>query len=164
MGDEQIAAAVTEVVQDAADEAAEQVRQEHAVEDAAERVEDAAERVEAAAAATHTTPEYLTRDDLHAILSEHASGIHARLDALENPAPAPEEIAQETATATVEEIAERVEEQAEQAEQEIEDGGGETLDAIPEGAGDVTEAVADVVDADVPPKKSHFMHRPIFGG
>lgn len=164
MGDEQIAAAVAEVVEDAADEAAQAVRDEHAVETAAERVEDAAERVEAAAASAHAANESpaLTRDDLHSILAEHVGPLHDRISALENPAPAVEDVAQETATATVEEIAERVEDAAEQAEQEIEGG---ALDDIPEGVIEApADVVAEVVDADVPPKKSHFMHRPIFGG
>lgn len=156
---------VQQIVNDAADEAVESVREEHAVETAAERVEDAAERVEAAAASVHAEPSYLTRDDLHAVLSEHLSPVHARIDALENPAPPVEDVAQETAEATVAEIAERVEEQAEQAEDELEGGAlGETPDVPDVETPDVSEAVAEVVDADVPPKKSHFMHRPLFGG
>ena len=74
MGDQAIAAAVTETVQEAADQAAQEVRDAAAVEDAADRVEAAADHVEAAAAAHHDAlVEHhvgLTHDDVRSIIRE----------------------------------------------------------------------------------------------
>lgn len=161
---DQIQNAVSEVVNDAVDEAVETVREEHAVETAAERVEDAAERVEAAAAhtdAAHDAPP-LTAGDIHSIIAEHVGPLHDRLSALETPAPDAQELAETTAEETVAEIAAEVEERAQDAEGEIEGGdlpdGGEIV-----GEPVAPETVAEVVDADIPPRKTHFMHRSIFG-
>jgi ATP-dependent protease HslVU (ClpYQ) ATPase subunit len=161
MSDE-VGAVVQQVVNDAADEAVAAVQQEHAVEVAADRVEAAAERVEDAAAHTdqaHAAPA-ITRDDLHSIIAEHVGPLHDRISALETPAPAAEDVAQETADATVAAIVDEVEQRAEDAEDELT---GDLGDGV---TGDTPDAsdVAEILAPDTPPRKTHFMHRPLIGG
>jgi hypothetical protein len=159
---DEVTRAVEDVVEFAAEAAVESVQQEHAVETAAERVEEAADRAEAAAEqvhAEHVAPG-ISRDDLHSAFAEHVGPLHDRISALEasHTAPQVEDVAHAAAAETVAEIVDRVEEQAQGAEDTIE----ETLptteaDAAP------AETVAEVVGADVPPRKTHFMHRPLLG-
>lgn len=165
MSGTEIETAVQTTVQDAADEAVETVRTEHAVEVAADRVESAAERVEDAAeahSAATVTP------DIGSIIAEHFGPIHARLDGMEarltpvesvtpDDIPDPEEIA----PAIVDEIVERAED-AIGDEPDAGDLGGEIPDSV-EDAPEAVEQLADAVTPDTPPRNSHWMNRPLFG-
>jgi len=165
MGEQAIEAAITEVVEDAAEQAAEDVRTAAAIEQAAEAVEDAAERVEDAAAAHEvaaaTTPDagdlaQLVRTEVRAALAELLPAGGGEPITHDHAV----EVAETAAEQAVETIVEAAQEATEAAPElpQVELPGDQPAEAI--------ESVADVIDqaADEPPRNRHWMHRSLVGG
>jgi hypothetical protein len=168
VGEAAIEAAVAEVIEDAAAEAVEQVREAAAVEAAAEAVEDAAEQLEDAAAAHQaaaaTTP---NAGDLAELVRTEVRAALAEMQA--SPEPITQEAAVEVAEAAAETAVEQIVEAAQEA---ADDAEAELADVELELPGDgeqeqVVEDVADVIDQasdDQAPRSRHWFQRPLVGG
>jgi hypothetical protein len=170
MGEAAIEAAITEVVEDAAEQAAEDVRTAAAIEDAAEAVEQAAEHVEDAAArhdvAAATTPDagdlaQLVRTEVRAAVAEM---MPAEAEPITHDHAV--EVAEAAAESAVETIVAEAQDAAEGATSDLPGPDDVQLPGdVPEPGEAVTD-VADVIDqaADESPRQRHWFHRSLIGG
>lgn len=163
---DRVGAAVAEQVGEAVEDAERRVREEHAVEDAAERAEHAAERTERAAERVEqaadepepviVAPAQLTHDDVRLIIREELAALRAGEQSAEQTETALEELAEQV-DEQGEELADDVREQVTDALEEA----SSTVDDVPEPAELVEEADDVAPELDEPPLPRHWMHRPL---
>jgi hypothetical protein len=171
VGDEQIAAAVAEVVQDAADEAVAEVHEAAAVEAAAEAVEDAAEQLEDAAAAhAQAVAQVPDQGDLAELVRTEVRAALAEMQPAGGEVITHEhavEVAEAAAESAVDEIVEAAQDAADQAELELPGPDDVQLPGdVPE-PDEAVRDVADVIDqaaSDEAPRRRHWFQRPVIGG